>query len=373
MNYGYIYKTTFLKKNLIYVGQHVAQEFDPKYIGSGKKLLNTIKAHGRYDAKGNPNFSCEVLDWADNPDTLNNLEIYWIDKLDARNPLIGLNIAYGGTDFRNGHTTETRKAISDAQLGGIFVYKDNRLKRVASVEEAEHLYKDGWVQGRIGGRARKVICLETMEIWQAVNHLAKSLNFPAGALQHYLDNWSYNGLHYCYLNTYLAWSDSEREAFLRHETIDPRKAVLCVELNKCFASIKEAHVATGISRVQISRVCRGDRGFRTAGGYHWKYLDEESALIAEQRIMVRPKRAKGDQRPARKRVYCIIDGEIKHFHNKTEAAEWWIANYPIGGKDFSLANYRVKIQQSIEGKPIRIGKNQNACEKITNIKWFLEK
>ena len=43
---GYIYKTTHLTNNKIYVGKHEAKVFEPnKYIGSGKILKLAIKKY----------------------------------------------------------------------------------------------------------------------------------------------------------------------------------------------------------------------------------------------------------------------------------------------------------------------------------------
>lgn len=50
------------------------------------------------------------------------------------------------------------------------------------------------------------------------------------------------------------------------------KKVLCVETNEIFSSLSEAERQTNISHENISKVCRGKR--KTAGGYHWKYVEE---------------------------------------------------------------------------------------------------
>ena len=41
--YGYIYKTTDLRNNKIYVGQHKSEIFDTSYYGSGKIIKKIIK------------------------------------------------------------------------------------------------------------------------------------------------------------------------------------------------------------------------------------------------------------------------------------------------------------------------------------------
>lgn len=55
------------------------------------------------------------------------------------------------------------------------------------------------------------------------------------------------------------------------------KAVLCVETNTLYKSLTEAEQKTGISRKNISKVCRkvtyNGRRSLTAGGYHWQFID----------------------------------------------------------------------------------------------------
>ena len=50
------------------------------------------------------------------------------------------------------------------------------------------------------------------------------------------------------------------------------KQVLCIELNKIFGSTMEIEKELGINNSSISACCRGER--KSAGGYHWKYIDE---------------------------------------------------------------------------------------------------
>ena len=54
--YGYIYKTTNLLNNLIYIGQKHADHFIPTYLGSGKLIKRAIKKDGA------ANFKVELLE-----------------------------------------------------------------------------------------------------------------------------------------------------------------------------------------------------------------------------------------------------------------------------------------------------------------------
>ena len=84
-----IYKTTNLLNGKIYVGQHRTSNLDDGYLGSGTKLLNSVKKYGR------KNFKVDVLETCTFED-MNKLEIYWIDKLDSTNRETGYNICNGG-------------------------------------------------------------------------------------------------------------------------------------------------------------------------------------------------------------------------------------------------------------------------------------
>ena len=49
--------------------------------------------------------------------------------------------------------------------------------------------------------------------------------------------------------------------------------VRCVETNEVFISLGEAEKATGINRSQISGCCNNKPSCKTAGGYHWQFVD----------------------------------------------------------------------------------------------------
>ena len=52
------------------------------------------------------------------------------------------------------------------------------------------------------------------------------------------------------------------------------KHVYCIELNKEFKSISDAARVLNISKSNISECCRHNTSRKTAGGYHWRYLDD---------------------------------------------------------------------------------------------------
>ena len=51
------------------------------------------------------------------------------------------------------------------------------------------------------------------------------------------------------------------------------KSVQCIETGMIYASVREAERQTGIDNSQISAVCNHKKNYKTAGGYHWKYIE----------------------------------------------------------------------------------------------------
>lgn len=88
--YGYVYKTTNLINNKIYIGQHRSDNFDAQYLGSGKLIRRAFKKYGI------ENFKCEVIEWCETKEQLIAREIYWIHAYKAQDKCIGYNISNGG-------------------------------------------------------------------------------------------------------------------------------------------------------------------------------------------------------------------------------------------------------------------------------------
>lgn len=173
--YGYVYKTTNLLTNKIYVGQHKSQSFDESYYGSGKILRAEISVHGI------ENFKCEVLQECNSEEELNTAEILWIKELDSRNSEIGYNLASGGSFGDSGYhlgmvgktqsekqkksvsnymknrivSDFTKQRMSNSKIGNtnasgnkgyIHIYKDDQEIKIKP-EQLDDYIKDGWKQG----------------------------------------------------------------------------------------------------------------------------------------------------------------------------------------------------------------------------------
>lgn len=88
--YGYIYKTTNLINEQIYIGQKKSSIFlENKYLGSGKYLKCALNKYGK------ENFKVELLEWCSDKVILNEREIYWINYYKSNNYKM-YNISKGG-------------------------------------------------------------------------------------------------------------------------------------------------------------------------------------------------------------------------------------------------------------------------------------
>lgn len=122
--YGYIYKTTNLINEAIYIGRHKAEKFEPeKYIGSGTVFRRALEKYGI------ENFKCELLDTAETKEELNDKERYWIAKYKKDCPERMYNITIGGDAITEG----LRK-----------LRKDEEIKFVL-LEEVPNYIEEGWI------------------------------------------------------------------------------------------------------------------------------------------------------------------------------------------------------------------------------------
>lgn len=116
--YGYIYKTTNLINNKIYIGQKTSDEFVESYLGSGTLIKQSIKKNGR------ENFKVEMIDTAKNREELDSKEKYWIEQEKSNWKFGNYNIAEGGltSGYHIGMETperlaEIKKKISKSSKG----------------------------------------------------------------------------------------------------------------------------------------------------------------------------------------------------------------------------------------------------------------
>ena len=114
--YGYIYKTTNLVNNKIYIGQKKSDKFlEEAYLGSGVRLRSAIQHYGLQ------NFKVDLIEKCTTKEELDEREKFWIKKYNTRDLLIGYNIAPGGqaSCWNKGKhlSKEHKRKISESEKG----------------------------------------------------------------------------------------------------------------------------------------------------------------------------------------------------------------------------------------------------------------
>lgn len=176
--HGFIYKTINKINGHIYIGQTTQKGNHFKYyLGSGRLINKAIKKYGK------KNFERELLVECSNQDHLNRMERFFIYYLKPY-----YNIDIGGTGIGK-MKDETKKKLSDAHKGkkasletrekmsksrkGITHTEEWKRKigeanskKVRTEEQKKHI---GDIQrGSRSHRARKIICVETKEIFDCI-------------------------------------------------------------------------------------------------------------------------------------------------------------------------------------------------------------
>lgn len=126
------------------------------------------------------------------------------------------------------------------------------------------------------GRAqyKPVVCLETKQVYasvlEATNKCLKRNKGSAIAQCCRGTQITAGGYHWRHKEDYDKLTDTEIRQIILYNP-NPKRNILCVELNIIYESIATASKILNISRSAINHCCNGRK--KTAGGYHWKYVD----------------------------------------------------------------------------------------------------
>lgn len=106
--YHVIYKTTCKVNNKYYVGMHSTDNLDDGYVGSGKRLWNAIRKHGK------ENFEVEFLEFFENRKDLIDREIEMVNEELLQDPMC-MNLMIGG----KGGFVSVENQFKRSQAGGL--------------------------------------------------------------------------------------------------------------------------------------------------------------------------------------------------------------------------------------------------------------
>lgn len=151
--YHFIYRTTCLITNRYYIGMHSTENLEDGYIGSGKRLWNSIRKYGK------ENHTCEIVEFLPERKELVTREKQIVNE-ELLNDELCMNLRLGGEggfDYLNKSLTPEQRTKSG--LAGPYhnigkyddAWKDNlRTKRIQGIRKA-------YAEGKMPGFSKEAI------------------------------------------------------------------------------------------------------------------------------------------------------------------------------------------------------------------------
>ena len=182
---------------------------------------------------------------------------------------------------------ETKRKIGFKNSGRKHTYEENENNRIKHIgkrhtqEAKEKIGKSsiGRNSGKSNWKAKKVICVNTGEIFNTIKDASRKFNcWDTNIIACCKGKHKYvgNHLYFMYYEDYINKSLEEKEKLFKmsqKEKGHQSHKIVCVELNKTFNSIEEAKNYFNLkSGSGIGECCKGKR--KTSGGYHWIYYSE---------------------------------------------------------------------------------------------------
>lgn len=248
--YGFVYITTNHVNGKQYIGQ---RKYDKQgkwkeYLGSGIILSRAIEKYGL------ENFSKEIIEECKTKKILNDREIYWINYYNAVESDDFYNIASGGDGGNTiaGYTDDQRNLLStklsDMRKGIINIGKNN-------------------------GNSRRVICINTMKVFDTINEASIYYNVDKDAIQQCCSDANKRKTAGEINGERMIWEyydENKNYEFVPFKRDYKYKQILCLDNNIIYNSVHEASKNTGCSIVGIRHCCTGY--LKTTKGMHFSYV-----------------------------------------------------------------------------------------------------
>ena len=149
--YHYIYKTTNVINSKYYIGMHSTDNLDDGYMGSGKRLRNSINYHGK------DNFIKEILEYCDSRGELKEREREIVNK-ELLNEDLCMNLVVGGEGGGRFYSKEHQKKCSEAGNKAFKERYENDLElREKFKEHISKISKNNWNDEKLRERMIKNI------------------------------------------------------------------------------------------------------------------------------------------------------------------------------------------------------------------------
>lgn len=225
-----IYKITNKINGKVYIGQTVRtlkqrwkdHRSEAKDCKRGRAIHKAIRKYGV------ENFTVEQIDVATCQEELNEKERYWIEFYDSMNRNKGYNLTNGGDSFKMAESVKVKiSEFAKTRIGeknpryGVPMGLENRLK-ISAVNKLRTGEKNSFYGKHHTEETKQKMRGKRPSISGAKNPNAKK--------------------------------------------------VLCIETGVVYECGVIASKETGVSYSSLRKCCQGNR--KTAGGYHWQYIDK---------------------------------------------------------------------------------------------------
>ena len=287
----YIYKLTFTS-GASYIGSHIEKRASDGYITSSSYYKNHPE-----DKLLKRDIILEVKD----PETMDIMETLCIFGDKAENNK-NVNGNYGNWYYH---------------FCGGRVFKGMKMPEEQKRKLSKHFFKKGqttpneWKIKTKEKRGYKIYCLETEKTFNACKDAANGKDINGSSISRSVRSKGFqkanDGNHYLLLED--ANKIDDKQQYL--ENILVREAqgepVMCIEKNIYFSSISTACKITGITTIYSHLLNK--KGYKTAGGYHWKKVSLEDFFNSpnnKKNIYFEKKEYNHNQ----KKVRCIETGQV---------------------------------------------------------------
>lgn len=204
-----IYKIINIKNGKFYIGSAVNFEKRKRnhFNLLKRNVHDNIHLQRAYNKYGSEYFIFEIIECVEDKNILIEREQYWIDFYGIKNIYNICSVA--GNTFGRRHSEKTKKKIGIKSIGRKF---DTESKNIQSLKAKERI-KNGTIKGLFttermaGGKnpaARKVICLETKEIFETTKAAGEKYSISRQAIGKNCGGYTKicAGLHWMYLEDY---------------------------------------------------------------------------------------------------------------------------------------------------------------------------
>jgi group I intron endonuclease len=246
--YGFIYITENMLNNIKYIGKRKFSNGWKGYFGSGIHFKRAIKLYGK------ENFKRIIIDIAQSQEELSLKEKYWIKLFNAVEDINYYNISVGGDGAQSGkdnpmfgkrfkHSDETKQKISKANKGHIVSIETKKLISLNHINVSEE-------NNPMYGKHR------TEEL---KNKLSQIMKLKCGEKAYWFNKNLSNET-----KQKISKANSKKIVQLDRQNIFIRE----------WDSIIEASKSLNISDTAISRVCKKEKSYHTAGNFKWIYYED---------------------------------------------------------------------------------------------------